>query len=243
MPAGVMLDAFSGAGGNSIAFASARGGKQQGSGRQGGGFFVLGVDIVASRLLDAKHNAAIYGRAASGRLDFLRADMKNINAILRPGVADCVFLSPPWAEKGIMPVKGQFSVARCAGGLDGRQLLKDAQRLAAHPPGMQLGRSSSAPVAAIDLQKVSCQNVALFLPRDTLEVELRRLALLANTNVLVQQHYRSVKGQLAPNATALTCYFGRWAEPENTRKRLREDPELEASAADGAVKSHKRRRL
>ena len=52
---------------------------------------VIGIDIDASRLALARHNAEVYGVA--DRIDFLLGDFLQ----LAPGLhGDVVFLSPPW---------------------------------------------------------------------------------------------------------------------------------------------------
>lgn len=74
----LVLDAFCGAGGNSIQFAlqSKR---------------VLAVEIDAKRLQNAIHNARIYGVAE--KIDFIQADSMALMPLLK---ADAIFLSPPW---------------------------------------------------------------------------------------------------------------------------------------------------
>ena len=79
----VVVDAFAGAGGNAIQFAARR-----------DIAFVLACECVPSRAQACRHNAAVYGVQA--RLDVLCADALTLPRTLRPGVADAVFLSPPW---------------------------------------------------------------------------------------------------------------------------------------------------
>uniref|UniRef100_A0A061RDW6 Trimethylguanosine synthase n=1 Tax=Tetraselmis sp. GSL018 TaxID=582737 RepID=A0A061RDW6_9CHLO len=75
---GVAVDAFAGAGGNSIALARTCG-------------HVVAVDTSEQRLRLAKANAMVYGRA--GAIDFVCADFLRLAPHLW---ADAVFLSPPW---------------------------------------------------------------------------------------------------------------------------------------------------
>uniref|UniRef100_A0A8C5F8J9 Trimethylguanosine synthase n=1 Tax=Gadus morhua TaxID=8049 RepID=A0A8C5F8J9_GADMO len=74
----LVIDAFCGVGGNAIQFAL--------SGKR-----VIGIDIDASRLALARHNAEVYGVA--DRIDFLLGDFLQLAPGLR---GDVVFLSPPW---------------------------------------------------------------------------------------------------------------------------------------------------
>ena len=74
----VVIDAFCGAGGNTIqlAFTCER---------------VIAIDIDASKIELAKHNAGIYGVA--DRIEFIVGDYQELASNLK---ADVVFLSPPW---------------------------------------------------------------------------------------------------------------------------------------------------
>jgi len=74
----VLVDAFCGSGGNSIAFASVC---EQ----------VISIDIDPRKIQDAKHNAEIYGVA--DRIEFICGDFFQVLEGLK---ADILFLSPPW---------------------------------------------------------------------------------------------------------------------------------------------------
>lgn len=74
----VIVDAFCGAGGNTIQFAKTC-------------HRVIAIDIDAKKIEMAKHNASIYG--VSERIDFIVGDYFQLAATLK---ADVVFLSPPW---------------------------------------------------------------------------------------------------------------------------------------------------
>eukprot|EP01133_Synstelium_polycarpum_P013872 gene13872-16362_t len=79
---GSVLDAFCGAGGNTIQFAA----KCQ---------HVVSVDIDPVKIELAKHNAGIYGYA--DRIDFINADfMLFAKSVAGIGHIDAIFLSPPW---------------------------------------------------------------------------------------------------------------------------------------------------
>ncbi|CAJ1972695.1 unnamed protein product [Sphenostylis stenocarpa] len=75
---GMIIDCFTGVGGNSIQFA-----------RQCG--HVIGIDIDPVKIDYARHNAAIYG--VVDKIDFIVADFFLLAPKLK---ADTVFLSPPW---------------------------------------------------------------------------------------------------------------------------------------------------
>lgn len=148
--------------------------------------FILGIDTSPQRLRTAKQHADIYG--VGGRLDFVIADFRSASRLLRPSMVSGVFVSPPWADEGNVPSDhGDFTVRRLAQGLDGAAVMKTALALS--------------------------RDVALFLPRATLRREVRALAVLARSDVAVQEHVRTVNGYTARHATAITCYFGAWAMP------------------------------
>ncbi|KAK7383140.1 hypothetical protein VNO78_28811 [Psophocarpus tetragonolobus] len=75
---GVIIDCFTGVGGNAIQFAQQCG-------------HVIGIDIDPSKIDYAKHNAAIYG--VDDQIDFIIGDFFRLAPKLK---ADTVFLSPPW---------------------------------------------------------------------------------------------------------------------------------------------------
>lgn len=94
----VIIDAFCGAGGNSIQFAKTC--KR-----------VISIDIDEKKIEMAKHNARIYG--VDDRIEFIVGDYFKIGKSIK---ADVVFLSPPWGgisyikndvydiEKSLLPV-------------------------------------------------------------------------------------------------------------------------------------------
>jgi hypothetical protein len=76
-----VVDACCGSGGNAVAFARA-------------GCEVLAIDVDRDRLLEAAHNAAVYGVAQ--RIRFLQGDA----IALLPGLsADVLFADPPWGRE------------------------------------------------------------------------------------------------------------------------------------------------
>ncbi|KAF7099926.1 hypothetical protein CFC21_101503 [Triticum aestivum] len=77
-PAGLILDAFAGVGGNSIQFAAR-------------GCYVVAVEIDPHKVELARHNARIYG--VEHMIDFVVGDFFHLAPYLK---ADLVFLSPPW---------------------------------------------------------------------------------------------------------------------------------------------------
>lgn len=79
----VIVDLFSGAGGNAIQFALA-------------GAYVIGVEISAHKITLAKHNARVYGVAEY--IDFINADVYTLlpELVPRRNSIDAVFMSPPW---------------------------------------------------------------------------------------------------------------------------------------------------
>jgi len=83
----VVVDAFCGAGGNTIqlAFTCER---------------VIAIDIDASKIELAKHNAGIYGVA--DRIEFIIGDYLKLAPTLK---ADVVFLSPPWGGPSYLSAK------------------------------------------------------------------------------------------------------------------------------------------
>lgn len=81
MPYDLVVDGTCGVGGNAIQFAM--------TSRR-----VIGVDIDNARLLDASHNAAIYG--VQDRIDFVCDDFAHFALTYEGPPIDAVFLSPPW---------------------------------------------------------------------------------------------------------------------------------------------------
>ncbi|KFK36164.1 hypothetical protein AALP_AA4G086400 [Arabis alpina] len=75
---GIVIDCFTGVGGNAIQFASRS-------------HYVIAIDLDPKKLELAKHNAAIYGVA--DKIDFVKGDFFDLAHNLKAGT---VFLSPPW---------------------------------------------------------------------------------------------------------------------------------------------------
>jgi trimethylguanosine synthase len=117
----LVVDAFAGAGGNTVAFARAGG-------------HALGVDTDADRLRAAAANATLYG--VRGRCDFVRADWNSLSAAMarhRPlGVCtpDLLFLSPPWGGPDYLAAERYDLTQRMAGEADAAALLRGARALA-----------------------------------------------------------------------------------------------------------------
>jgi len=180
----IIIDGFCGAGGNAIQLA-----KIPRRGRSAN--FVLGIDVQQSRLSATMQNASVYG--VRGCVDVICADFRSTPRLLRPGTVTGVFLSPPWVDDGIVPrtpsasaAASPFSVRHLACKLDGAGILCIALALA--------------------------PSVAMFLPRATTKREIRALAVVARSSVAVHEHVRMTHGSPARHATALTCFFGAWAQ-------------------------------
>lgn len=77
-PKSMVVDAFTGIGGNAIAFARA-------------GHHVVAIDINPEKIEYARHNARVYG--VEEKITFLVGDFFKLAPTLQ---ADVVFLSPPW---------------------------------------------------------------------------------------------------------------------------------------------------
>ena len=128
---GIVVDAFCGCGGNAIQFAKA-------------GCFVLAVDLDVSKLMMARHNAAIYD--VLHRIDFLYADAIDILPTLK---ADVVFLSPPWGGPAYQD-------------LDTYNLSRDLILPSPGTGGKNLNGLDLAELAA-----KAAPNLAYFLPKNT----------------------------------------------------------------------------
>jgi trimethylguanosine synthase len=76
----IVVDAFSGAGGNAIQFAAVA--------------HVLAIDLSPTRAAMAAHNARVYG--VSEYIDFIVGDAYTLLPSLASIAPDFVFLSPPW---------------------------------------------------------------------------------------------------------------------------------------------------
>lgn len=131
---GLLIDAFCGAGGNAIQFAQLGG-------------HVVAVDIDASRLTMAEHNASVYG--VRERISFLCADFFDTVPRLA-ALADAIFLSPPWGGPNYLE--------------------SDVFDLDA--PVLSGGRSIADSICAA---LGHCRNVAVFLPRNADLGQLARL--------------------------------------------------------------------
>ncbi|XP_021724135.1 uncharacterized protein LOC110691505 isoform X2 [Chenopodium quinoa] len=84
---GVVIDCFTGVGGNAIQFAKTS-------------KHVIAIDIDPKKIDYAHHNAAIYG--VEDRIDFINGDSFSVAPTLK---ADTVFLSPPWGGPDYLKVK------------------------------------------------------------------------------------------------------------------------------------------
>ncbi|KAI4389895.1 hypothetical protein MLD38_002065 [Melastoma candidum] len=84
---GVVVDGFTGVGGNAIHFARC-------------GRHVIAVDIDPMKIAYAHHNAVIY--EVADQIDFIKGDFFNLASKLK---ADTVFLSPPWGGPDYSKVK------------------------------------------------------------------------------------------------------------------------------------------
>ena len=108
----VIIDAFCGVGGNAIHFAHTCSA-------------VLAVDLDASRLRLARHNAKVYD--VDGYIEWLNADFFHLDPELVH--ADVVFLSPPWGGPEYQSAP-TFDMVTMMGELDGAAILEHALRLA-----------------------------------------------------------------------------------------------------------------
>jgi hypothetical protein len=118
----LVVDAFSGAGGNTVAFAAA-------------GALALGVDVCRARCLAARRNAQLYGVAQ--RCDWLCGDWTSLSAAMarqrphRPVCApDLLFLSPPWGGPDYLAAPSYDLRQPMAGAADAAALLAAAAALA-----------------------------------------------------------------------------------------------------------------
>ncbi|KAI9344885.1 RNA cap guanine-N2 methyltransferase-domain-containing protein [Obelidium mucronatum] len=105
----VVVDAFCGAGGNSIQFALA-------------GYKVISVDIDPVKLACAHHNAKLYG--ALENIDFVHGDFMKLAAKLK---GDVVFLSPPWGGPEYLK-HDTFDIKEMMP-IDGEELFKEASKI------------------------------------------------------------------------------------------------------------------
>ena len=109
----VIIDAFCGAGGNSIqfAFTCER---------------VIAIDIDPVKIELAKTNAAVYGVA--DRIEFIVGDYMALSSRLK---ADVVFLSPPWGGPGCADSRQGFDL-HTMGTLDGVEIYEKSRSITPH---------------------------------------------------------------------------------------------------------------
>lgn len=113
---GLIVDAFTGVGGNAIQFALR-------------GDHVIAIDIDPLKIEYARHNAAIYG--VVDHIEFIVGDFFKIAPNLK---ADSIFLSPPWGGPSYSDVE-KFDLHTMIQPLDGFKLFQVAQAVA---PNMAL---------------------------------------------------------------------------------------------------------
>lgn len=108
---GVVVDAFTGVGGNAIQFALA-------------GHYVVAIDNDPRKIEYAHHNALVYGVA--DLIDFIVGDFFAVSSSLQ---ADVVFLSPPWGGPEYVDFK-LYDIQTMLQPRDGISLFKVAQAVA-----------------------------------------------------------------------------------------------------------------
>ncbi|KAL1207752.1 hypothetical protein V5N11_000485 [Cardamine amara subsp. amara] len=108
---GVVIDCFTGVGGNAIQFASRS-------------HYVIAVDLDPKKLELAQHNAAIYGVA--DKIDFVKGDFFDLAHNLKAGT---VFLSPPWGGPDYLKAK-TYDMKTMLRPRDGGALFKAAMNIA-----------------------------------------------------------------------------------------------------------------
>lgn len=106
----VIIDAFCGAGGNSIAFARTCN-------------KVIAIDIDPEKIELAKHNAKIYG--VEDKIDFICGDFFSLSEKL---IGDVVFLSPPWGGPAYI-VDSVFDIKNILAPKGGIELFKASQKI------------------------------------------------------------------------------------------------------------------
>ncbi|BBN17923.1 trimethylguanosine synthase [Marchantia polymorpha subsp. ruderalis] len=110
-PTGLVIDAFTGVGGNAIQFALKKN-------------YVVAIDIDPTKVELARHNAEIYG--VSDSIDFIVGDF----FLLAPSLkADFVFLSPPWGGPEYLNQE-IYNIETMLQPTDGFTLFKIAQTIA-----------------------------------------------------------------------------------------------------------------
>ncbi|CAH2035503.1 unnamed protein product [Thlaspi arvense] len=108
---GIVIDCFTGVGGNAIQFASRN-------------HYVIAVDLDPKKLELAQHNAAIYGVA--DKIDFVKGDFFDLAHNLKGGT---VFLSPPWGGPDYVKASS-YDMKTMLRPRDGDALFKAAMNIA-----------------------------------------------------------------------------------------------------------------
>ncbi|MCO5582325.1 hypothetical protein L7F22_036219 [Adiantum nelumboides] len=108
---GLIIDAFTGVGGNAIQFALA-------------GYHVVAIENDPKRIEYAHHNAKIYGVA--NRIDFVLGDFFCVSSSMQ---ADVVFLSPPWGGPDYLNA-AVYDILTMLQPKDGATLLRVAHSIA-----------------------------------------------------------------------------------------------------------------
>ncbi|XP_006461666.1 hypothetical protein AGABI2DRAFT_71430 [Agaricus bisporus var. bisporus H97] len=208
----VVLDAFCGVGGNTIAFAKTC-------------ERVIALDTNPTRLALARHNAQIYGVA--DRIEFIQADYISfarayLSSFSTPSPSsntstpprtktrkiDVVFLSPPWGGPSYLSGSPSHDIVNNVA----KDNLPQTDGQDSHPT---YSFSSIQPIHGKDLFTLTrriTSNIAYYLPRNT---DLPEISDLLNAT---DDHGRSVKlsGErieveeewMGSKLKALTCYFG-----------------------------------
>ncbi|KAF5362192.1 hypothetical protein D9756_002112 [Leucocoprinus leucothites] len=193
----VVLDAFCGVGGNTIAFAKTC-------------ERVIALDTNPTRLALARHNAHIYGVA--DRIEFIQADYISFaRAFLASGSSstpnmrrkiDVVFLSPPWGGPSYLSGSTVLSENEDP----------DTTDPAVHPT---YSLSSVQPIHGKDIFSLTrkiTSNIAYYLPRNTNLSEISDLLNgtdeQGNTIQLPGEQIEVEEEWMGDKMKALTCYFG-----------------------------------
>ncbi|CAA6658885.1 unnamed protein product [Spirodela intermedia] len=108
---GLVIDPFSGVGGNAIQFAMKNN-------------HVLAIDIDPKKVDDAQHNATIYG--VRNNIEFILGDFFLLSSHLK---ADAIFLSPPWGGPDYARVR-TYDIQSMLKPRDGRFLFLTAMKIA-----------------------------------------------------------------------------------------------------------------
>ncbi|XP_062110587.1 uncharacterized protein LOC133822323 isoform X2 [Humulus lupulus] len=108
---GVIIDCFTGVGGNSIQFAKRS-------------KHVIAIDIDSKKIEYAHHNAVVYG--VEDRIDFIKGDFFLLAPMLK---ADTVFLSPPWGGPDYAKVDS-YDIKTMLKPRDGYFLFNTAKKIA-----------------------------------------------------------------------------------------------------------------